>query len=167
MSDTASAQRPTAEIQDLDPRTLLVDPNIRTDLQIDADFVASLKDFGVLVPIVAVRTAEGAIRVRFGNRRTVGAIEADLPTVPVRVVADEATDDAAEIERIITQYHENTMRAGITRTEEIGVVAALFDLGVSAAQIAKRTRMGKPEVAAVKKIIGSELAMAARPATTS
>src|SRR5580700_9047395 len=98
MSDTASAQRPTAEIQDLDPRTLLVDSNIRTDLQIDADFVASLKDFGVLVPIVAVRSAEGAIRVRFGNRRTVGAIEADLPTVPVRVVADEATDNASEVE---------------------------------------------------------------------
>jgi ParB family transcriptional regulator, chromosome partitioning protein len=161
MSDTASAQRPTAEIQDLDPRTLLVDSNIRTDLQIDADFVASLKDFGVLVPIVAVRSPEGAIRVRFGNRRTVGAIEAGLPTVPVRVVADEATDTAAEIERILTQYHENTMRAGITRTEEISVVAALFDLGVSAAQIAKRTRMDKADVVAAKKVIGSDLAKAA------
>jgi hypothetical protein len=97
MSDTATAQRPTAEVEYLDPRTLLVDSNIRTDLRLDADFVATI----VLVPIVAVRTAEGAVRVRLGNRRTLGAIEADRPTVPVPVIADEATDSAAEIERII------------------------------------------------------------------
>jgi ParB family chromosome partitioning protein len=70
---------------DLDPRDLLVDVNIRTDARLDKDFVASIKDFGVLVPIIAVRTAAGDVRVRFGHRRTLAAIEADLATVPVEV----------------------------------------------------------------------------------
>jgi hypothetical protein len=41
---------------ELDPRSLLVDVNIRTDARLDKEFVASIKDLGVLVPITAVRT---------------------------------------------------------------------------------------------------------------
>jgi hypothetical protein len=114
-----------------------------------------------LVPIVAVRTAAGAIRVRFGNRRTLGAIEARVASVPVMVVADEATDTAAEIERIVTQHAENTRRAPLQRTDEVGVVATLLDLGLSPAQITKRTRMPRPVVNAAVTITGSELARAA------
>jgi ParB family chromosome partitioning protein len=44
--------------------------NIRTDARLDKAFVASIKDFGVLVPITAVRTVTGDVRVRFGHRRT-------------------------------------------------------------------------------------------------
>src|SRR5208283_3568593 len=57
----------------------------RLDVRLDPAFVASIKDLGVLVPIMAVRTAEGAVRVRLGNRRTLGAIEAGRPTVPMLV----------------------------------------------------------------------------------
>jgi ParB family transcriptional regulator, chromosome partitioning protein len=70
--------------------------NIRTDARLDKDFVASIKDFGVLVPVIAVRTAGGDVRVRFGHRRTLAAIQADLGTVPVEIVGDEATDDAGQ-----------------------------------------------------------------------
>jgi len=69
---------------ELDPRSQLVDVNIRTDARLDKDFIASIKDLGVLVPITAVRTAGGEVRVRFGHRRTLAAIEADLATVPAR-----------------------------------------------------------------------------------
>jgi ParB family chromosome partitioning protein len=41
---------------ELDPRSLLVDVNIRTDARLDKDFIASIKDLGVLVPITTVRT---------------------------------------------------------------------------------------------------------------
>ena len=56
MTTTSSVAR-----VDLDPRDLLVDVNIRTDARLDKDFVASIKDFGVLVPITAVRTAGGEV----------------------------------------------------------------------------------------------------------
>ena len=161
MTETATAQRQSVLVEDLDPTTLLVDANIRIDVRLDKDFVASIKDLGVLVPIVAVRTAEGGVRVRFGNRRTLGAVEAGRDSVPVMIVADESTDDAAQIERIVGQYAENTQRAGLTSSEEVGVVASLLDLGLSAAQITKRTRMRRPAVDAAAAIVGSELAQAA------
>src|SRR3954471_6015545 len=110
MSDTTS----TTEVQQLDPRTLLVDLNVRQDARLDADFLASIRDLGVLVPIVGVRTPEGAVRVRFGHRRTLAAIEADRPTVPVVVAADESTDNAAQVERLVTQYAENEHRTGLS-----------------------------------------------------
>jgi hypothetical protein len=44
MSDTASAQREPIAVEYLDPATLLVDANIRTDASLDADFVASIKE---------------------------------------------------------------------------------------------------------------------------
>jgi len=161
MSDTATSQQSAAQVEQLDPRTLLVDANVRLDIRLDPAFVASIKDLGVLEPIVAVRTAEGAIRVRLGHRRTLAAIEAGRLTVPVVVVADEGTGAAAQIERIIGQYHENTWRTGLTRAEEIAVVATLADLGVTAAQTAKRTKMGRAKVDAARTIAGSELARSA------
>jgi ParB family chromosome partitioning protein len=96
--------------------------NIRTDARLDKDFVASIKDLGVLVPITAVQTATGDVRVRFGHRRTLAAIEADLARVPVEIVGDEATDDAGQIERILTQHAENAHRAPLLEIEQLGVV---------------------------------------------
>ena len=54
----------------LDPRTLLVDVNVRHTATADKDLVASVREVGVLQPIIAVRTADGQVRVRYGHRRT-------------------------------------------------------------------------------------------------
>jgi ParB/RepB/Spo0J family partition protein len=146
---------------ELDPRSLLVDVNIRTDAQLDKAFIASIKDFGVLVPITAVRTTGGEVRVRFGHRRTLAAIEAELATMPVEIVGDEATDDAAQIERILTQHAENAHRAALTSSEQLGVVEQLSAFGMSAAQIAKRTKIKRGSVDASLAVASSDLAKAA------
>ena len=146
---------------ELDPRSLLVDVNIRTDARLDKDFIASIKDLGVLVPITAVRTAGGEVRVRFGHRRTLAAIEADLATVPVEIVGDEATDNAAQIERILTQQAENAHREALTSSEQLGVVEQLSAFGMSAAQVAKRTKIKRGQVDASLGVVGSDLAKAA------
>jgi ParB/RepB/Spo0J family partition protein len=151
---------PTTRI-DLDPRDLLVDVNIRTDARPDKDFVASIKDIGVLVPITAVRTAAGDVRVRFGHRRTLAAIEADLATVPVDIVGDEATDDAGQIERILTQDAENAHRSPLRQNEQLGVVEQLSALGLTAAQIAKRTKIKRDTVKTALAVTKSDLAKAA------
>src|SRR4249919_3179633 len=124
----------TIERTDLDPTNLLVDVNIRKDARLDKDFVASIKELGVLVPLVAVRTASGEVRVRFGHRRTLAAIEAGLPTVPVEIVGDEAADDAGQVERILGQYAENVHRSDLTAGEKVDVVAQLSAFGVKAGE---------------------------------
>ncbi|HZO69756.1 MAG TPA: hypothetical protein VFB74_32570, partial [Kribbellaceae bacterium] len=53
--DTAAAA-PDVEgvrVDQIDPTTLLVDVNVRTETVADKDFVASVKDLGVLQPIRA------------------------------------------------------------------------------------------------------------------
>jgi len=150
----------TNDVLRLDPRELLVDRNIR-EVRLDPAFVGSIKERGVLVPITAVRTADGKVRVRLGHRRTLGAIQADQATVPVQIAGNEAEDDAASIDRIIDQHAENAHRDGLTIAENVGVAAQLSLLGVSAAQIAKRTRMSREKVNAALNVAGSTLAMAA------
>src|SRR5882762_6894175 len=103
---------PTVEM--LDSTTLLVDLNVRHDARLDSAFLASIREHGVLVPIVAVRTAEGGVRVRFGHRRTLAAVEVALPVVPVVLIADEASDTAAQVQRIIGQWAENDHRTALT-----------------------------------------------------
>src|SRR5688572_63963 len=73
----------STQLVSIDPATLLVDLNIRCDVRLDKDFVASIKELGVLVPVTAVQTSSGELRVRFGHRRTLAAIEAGLDAVPV------------------------------------------------------------------------------------
>lgn len=150
-----------AALHHLDPAGLLVDVNIRHDARLDPAFQASIKDQGVLVPIVAVRTATGEIRVRFGHRRTLAAVTAGLATVPVIVAGDEDTEDAAQIERLVGQWAENEHRTGLTVAERVDVTAQLAAFGVSAAQIAKRTKTPRAEVDAALTVAGCDLAKAA------
>ena len=63
MSKTVTADAAVgSDVLRLDPRSLLVDRNIR-EVRLDPDFVGSIKERGVLVPITAVRTADGHVRV--------------------------------------------------------------------------------------------------------
>lgn len=146
---------PTLEL--LDPASLLVDLNIR-EAKLDKDFVASIKDHGVIEPIVAVRTEDGSVRVRHGHRRTLAAIEAGQVTVPVFIAG---TEDNAEADRIARQWHENQHRSALTNVEEVAVVDQLALLGLSAATIAKRLRSPKKHVESALSVRESELARAA------
>ena len=57
-ADVPGAAAPLS-IEHLDPARLLLDVNIRTAAALDKDFLASVKDLGVLVPIIAVPPATG------------------------------------------------------------------------------------------------------------
>lgn len=163
VTDSAATADTAAKLsmQHIDPHLLLVDANVRRDARTDADLVASVRDLGVLVPIVAVRTAEGRLRVRLGHRRTLAAIEAGRPTVPVVVAAEEGSGEAAEVERLVTQWAENEHRAGLTTADRVGVIAQLTAFGISPTQIVKRTRAKRGEVTAALAVAGSKLAQAA------
>ena len=70
--DTAedAGQQPIGELEHLDPQTLIIGDNVRTDAGLDKDFLASIKLHGVLMPITAVRDDVGNVLVRDGQRRT-------------------------------------------------------------------------------------------------
>lgn len=151
---------PTLEL--LDPATLLVDLNIR-QAKLDKEFQASIKDHGVIEPIVAVRTEDGQLRVRHGHRRTLAAIEAAQPLVPVFITGVEDNDEA---DRIARQWHENKHRSALTNVE-VSAVDQLALLGLSAATIAKRLRAPKKRVENALAVRESELAARPQPATPS
>lgn len=158
-AEDSAVLAPTVEL--LDPSTLLVDLNVRHDARLDSAFLASVKEHGVLVPIVAVRTAEGGVRVRYGHRRALAAVEVARPVVPVVLIADEASDTAAQVQRIVGQWAENEHRTSLTVAERVGAMAQLAAFGVTPAQIAKRTKTGRAEVDAALAVAGSDLAKAA------
>ncbi|MFI5627542.1 ParB/RepB/Spo0J family partition protein [Nocardioides sp. NPDC051685] len=142
------------------PSSLLLERNIRT-IPRDAaftDLTRSITEVGVLEPIVAVTTTSGDLLVRFGERRTLAAIEAQRETVPVYVAGADSTAKDDEIARVIAQREENTHRVGLTTAEEIGVVGQLAAFGLSPAQIAKRTRIDKTTVETSLTVANSKMA---------
>lgn len=137
-------------IQHLDPRGLLTDRNVRHDSAADAAaerrMVSSVRDVGVLQPIIAVVTDEGFVRVRFGHRRTRGAIAAGCATVPVIVRVDDGDATQAEADRIASQFVENDVRQGLSPTEQLSAFTDLAALGQTPGQIAKLTKARRRDV---------------------
>jgi ParB family chromosome partitioning protein len=152
--------QPTAELAMLDPATLLTDHNLRA-VRADApfaDLVASIKEHGVLVPIVAIRDHQG-VRVRYGHRRVLAAVQAGRETVPVVVYTGTLTDaTAAEVDRILGQHAENTHRENLTVGETIAAFGQLAALGVPAARIARRSKTPRRTVDNALAAAASEVA---------
>ena len=61
----------TPELIHLDPTAIEIEDNVRLDPRLDRDFLASIEEHGVLIPVLAVRI-EGQDKpvVREGQRRT-------------------------------------------------------------------------------------------------
>jgi ParB family chromosome partitioning protein len=123
---------PTLEM--LDPATLTVDVNVRKDAALTADFVASIREHGVMEPVIAHRKDDGTVHVLMGQRRTRAAVEAGRPLIPVMII-----ESPEEAERIVTQVVENIQRAELTEADEADAYHQLSLIGVPAAAIAKKT----------------------------
>ncbi len=148
-------------VQQIDPHSLLLDRNLRLTTTTDRDLIASIKDHGILIPIIAVQAADG-IRVRHGHRRTLAAIDAGLPTVPVLVIGEDTDTTKAQVTRLLTQWAENEHRAGLTDADKITAVEQLAAFGLSPASIARRTRSPRDHITAALTVAASP---AAREAT--
>lgn len=129
-------------IEHVDPTTIEVEENVRLDVTIDKEFVASIKANGVLVPILARRDDQGRVSVRAGQRRTLAAREAGVATIPAYIV--DGDDDTAT--RIIEQLVENDQRQGVKQSERVAAFKQLSFDGMSATVIARRTGTKAAEV---------------------
>ena len=128
----------------LDPAEIIIGSNVRTDLRPDhKEFRKSIKERGVLEAVTVYCNEAGQYVLLRGQRRTVTAAEVGTPTglIPARVVPQPADAD-----RIGDQMVENIHRAGMREAEIVAGVEQLALLGVSAAQIAKRTSIDRPTV---------------------
>lgn len=157
---TISTTYEVGTIVHVSPQLLLLQRNVREGKP-DPALVRSIKAVGVLQAITAVLTAEGELLVRYGERRTLAAIEAARESVPVYIVGADATDNEAEVHRIITQRDENTHRTGLTTAEDVASVEQLAAFGLSAAQITKQARIKRADVESALTVAGSKIARAA------
>ena len=123
---------PTLEM--IDPATLTVGINVRTDAALSAGFIASIKEHGVMEPVIAHRKDDGTVHVLMGQRRTLGAVEAGRDLIPVMIVSSPE-----EADRILTQVVENIQRTELTEADEAEAYHQLSLIGVSASAIAKKT----------------------------
>ncbi|HEX5495184.1 MAG TPA: ParB N-terminal domain-containing protein [Mycobacteriales bacterium] len=144
----------------VDPATLVIEANVRSDAGLDQALIGSIRDHGVLVPIVAWRTGD-QLRVRMGQRRTLAAVQAGRKHVPVYVVDAADEGQAAQITRIVCQLIENTHRAGLPDADRVRGHQQLALLGLSAGQIARRTRTAVAAVKSSLQVAGSDVAVAA------
>ena len=139
----------------LDPATLVIETNVRAAARLDDALVASIAERGVLTPVVAHRRDDGTVAVIYGQRRTLGAVQAGRATIPVHIVASPA-----EADRLVDQMAENDHRAALTTGERVAGFAQLAVLGLSAGQIAKRTATKPDQVAAALSTATSTVAAA-------
>lgn len=154
-------QQVTGHLEHLDPETLLIGDNVRTDATIAPEFLASIKQHGVLMPITAVRDEdETNVMVRDGQRRVLAARQAGLPTIPVYVLASGAsTFREWEIERLSQQIVLNDQKADLTEAQRACGIQAMLDAGVSVAKVAKLLSTKKTVVKSAEAAGKSNAAM--------
>lgn len=113
----------------VNPHDLLVGENVRTDLDVDEALIDTVSMLGVLKDIDTYPTLTGLV-VLDGHRRLRAALEADLDTVPVRVVAIDSPE-----ERIATQLVENDVHRHNAVLDRARAIQQLVLLGTPVATI--------------------------------
>ncbi|QNE35919.1 ParB/RepB/Spo0J family partition protein [Leifsonia shinshuensis] len=149
MSDTPTA----GTIEHLNPHTLTLEDNVRPSAPITPAFVQSIKENGVLTPVLAHRDSDGQVTVRAGQRRVFAAREAGLTTIPVYLVdADEVPS-----ERIVQQMVENDQREALTDSDRAAAFQQLAFEGLSVTAIARRTGTKQKEVKTALAVVETRL----------
>ena len=134
-------------VEHIDPQALEFEDNVRDEVDLDKEFLASLREHGVIVPIIAIRDAEGRTLVREGQCRTLGAREVGLHSVPVYVVPADADDaNTATARRIVEQMVANDRRKDLTNAQRARGIQQLLDTGMSATKVAKKLAMPRDMV---------------------
>lgn len=153
MSTATTEKAATETVVAIDPRQVQIGANVRLDANVDKEFVANVREEGVIVPVVGYFDGDGRYVVVDGQRRTLAAIEAKQATIPA--FATRRREDA---DRIVAQMSANHHRVAITAAERAKGFEQLAGFGLSAAQIVKKTGYKRPEVDAGLKVAGSDLA---------
>ena len=155
---TTETPAPTAPtIRMVAPSEILIDPNVRTNVDLDSGFVNSIRERGILTEPIGWEDEAGQVHVVIGQRRVRAAVQLDLPVIPVKI----RSRHEAEADRVVDQLIENDRRQPLSDAERVAAWSTLFELGVPADQVAKRTGSKRDTVRAAKKLLDEAPATAA------
>jgi|GEM_PF-978439 len=125
--------------------------NVRTDLDLDPEFCASVAENGVLIPLRITIDGDGAgeaarYRVIDGHRRLAAAVRAGLAEVPYDLVTERQGDEAAQF---LDMFNAHRHRKGYTRLEEADALFGASEAGATRTRIRKSTGLKPAQVKAV------------------
>ena len=135
---------PGARLVHVNPHEIVPNPRQpRTHFKEDdlAELVHSVREFGVLQPVVVRLNSEGAYELIMGERRTRAAREAGLESIPA-IVRDTADEDLLRDALL-----ENLHRSELNPLEEASAYQQLLeDFGITQEELATRIGRSRPQI---------------------
>jgi ParB family chromosome partitioning protein len=135
---------PGAYLAHIDPHEIVPNPRqprTHFDQQHFAELVHSVREFGVLQPVVVRTNADGEYELIMGERRTRAAREAGLTSIPA-IVRD--TDDEHLLRDALL---ENLHRSELNPLEEASAYQQLLeDFGITQEELATRIGRSRPQI---------------------
>ena len=135
---------PGIHLIQIDPNEIVPNPRQpRTHFDEDhlAELVHSVREFGVMQPVVVRKNSDGAYELIMGERRTRAAREAGLALIPA-VVRDTADEDLLRDALL-----ENLHRSELNPLEEASAYQQLLeDFGITQEELATRIGRSRPRI---------------------
>ena len=135
---------PGIHLVQVDPNSIVPNPRQpRTHFNPEdlAELVHSVREFGVLQPVVVRKNGEGEYELIMGERRTRAAREAGLETIPV-IVRETADEDLLRDALL-----ENLHRSELNPLEEASAYQQLLeDFGITQEELATRIGRSRPQI---------------------
>ncbi|GAB3597283.1 ParB/RepB/Spo0J family partition protein [Microbacterium tumbae] len=135
---------PGVRLIQVDPNAIVPNPRqprTHFDPEDLAELVHSVREFGVLQPVVVRLNVEGSYELIMGERRTRAAREAGLETIPA--VVRETTDEDLLRDALL----ENLHRSELNPLEEASAYQQLLeDFGITQEELATRIGRSRPRI---------------------
>ena len=119
--------------------------NVRQDLDLTPEFLASVAEMGVRVPLLITRDDAGGLRVLEGHRRLAAAVEAGLAEVPCVLDPERAGDEAGQFLDMVVA-NSSGYRNNLAPVEEAAALFAAHEAGASRIRIRKSTGRKADEI---------------------
>jgi ParB family chromosome partitioning protein len=112
--------------------------NVRADLDLGAEFCASVAEIGVRIPLQVTYDGTGGYRVIEGHRRLAAALKAGLAEVPCDIDPGSAGDEAGQFLAMLIA-NGDAYRKNFTPAEEADALFAAHEAGASRTRLRKAT----------------------------
>lgn len=135
---------PGARLVHIDPHSIVPNPRqprTHFDAEDLAELVHSVREFGVLQPVVVRAVGDGQYELIMGERRTRAAREAGLDSIPAVV------RDTADEHLLRDALLENLHRSELNPLEEASAYQQLLeDFGITQEELASRIGRSRPQI---------------------
>ncbi len=120
--------------------------NVRTDLELSAEFCASIAEMGVRIPLLVTHAeGDGGYQVIEGHRRLAAALKTGLPEVPCVIDSSRADDQAGQFLDMLVA-NSGRQRRNFTPAEEVAALFAAHEAGATRTRIRRATGRKAEEI---------------------